>query len=203
MLVMAFLAFLTRFFQCFLELLDFIGELRKVVVYRITFSSAFLNRTEIGFLLSVLFKPTTITSVVCGIRAPMLLAQVAVHLKVDFLGNPGHRIGTRALLPFLALVGRLLGRFQLALLAGEDAFDCFQRSQKQAHVHRHHALVVHVILILPLKRAHMQYISPYLGFHEWNVLGLGAGIGVGAVVEAWHLGDVGVELLYKSTGCTN
>ncbi len=66
---------------------------------------------EIGFLLSILFKPTTITSVVRGMHASMLLAQIAVLLKADFLGNPGRRIGTRALLPFLALVGRLLGRF--------------------------------------------------------------------------------------------
>jgi hypothetical protein len=33
---------------------------------------------------------------------------------------------------------------------------------------------------------------------EWDVLGLGSGIGVGAVVEAWHLGDVGIELLYTT-----
>jgi hypothetical protein len=39
-------------------------------------------------------------------------------------------------------------------------------------------------------------MSPQLSLHEWDVLELGAGIGVGAVVEAWHLGDVGVELLY-------
>jgi hypothetical protein len=32
--------------------------------------------------------------------------------------------------------------------------------------------------------------------HERNVLGLGAGICIGAVVEAQHLCDVGVELLY-------
>ena len=70
----------------------------------------------------------TITSVVHGIRAPMLLAQVAMLLEADFLGNPGHRIGTKAFLPFLALVGRLLRRFQFALLVGADAFDCFQQS---------------------------------------------------------------------------
>ncbi len=105
---MAFLTFLTRLLQRFLELLNFIGELRKVVVYGITFSSAFLSSTKIRFLLSVLFEPTTITCVVRGIHAPILLAQVAVLLKADFLGNPGHRIGTRVLLPFLALVGRLL-----------------------------------------------------------------------------------------------
>ncbi len=31
---------------------------------------------------------------------------------------------------------------------------------------------------------------------EWKVLKLGAGIGLWAVVEAGHLGDVGIELLY-------
>ncbi len=71
--------------------------------------SAFLGGAEIGFLLSVLLEPTTIISIVHGICTPMLLAQVAVLLKMDFLGNPGRRICTRAFLPFLALVGRLLG----------------------------------------------------------------------------------------------
>jgi hypothetical protein len=94
-------------------------------VYRITFLSIFLGGAEIRFLLSVLFEPMTITSVVCGIRTPMLLAQVAMLLKTDFLGNPGRRIGTMAFLPFLALVGGLLGRFQIAILVGADAFDCF------------------------------------------------------------------------------
>ncbi len=58
----------------------------------------------------------------------MLLAQVAVLLKMDFLRNPGSRIGARAFLPFLALVGRLLGRFWFILLVGADAFDCLQQS---------------------------------------------------------------------------
>jgi hypothetical protein len=56
----------------------------------------------------------------------MLLAQVAMLLKTDLLGNPGRRIGTRALLPFLTLFGRLLGRFRFALLVGADAFDPLQ-----------------------------------------------------------------------------
>ena len=90
----------------------------------------------------------------------MLLAQVAMLLKIDFLGNPGHRTGTRGFLPFLALVGRLIRRFQFALLVGADAFDCFQQSQKLAHVHWCHALLVHIVLVLPLKRAHTQHMSP-------------------------------------------
>ncbi len=67
---MVFITFLAGLLQCFLELLDFLGELHKVMVYGITFLSAFLSGAEIGFLLSVLLKPTTITSVVHGICAP-------------------------------------------------------------------------------------------------------------------------------------
>jgi hypothetical protein len=58
------------------------------MIYRITFLTAFLSGAEIGFLLSVLLKPTTIASVVCGICAPMLLAQVAMLLEANFLGPP-------------------------------------------------------------------------------------------------------------------
>ncbi len=108
-LVTAFLTFLTELLQCFLKLLNFLSELRKVVVYGITFLSAFLSCAEIGSLFSLLFKPTTITSAVRGICAPMLLAQVAMLLKADFLGSPDHGISTRVLLPFLALARRLLG----------------------------------------------------------------------------------------------
>ncbi len=54
-LVMEFLTFLTGLLQRLLKLLDFLGELHEVVVYGITFISAFLSGTEIRFLLSVLF----------------------------------------------------------------------------------------------------------------------------------------------------
>ncbi len=109
-LVTVLLPFLTGLLQGLLKLFNFLGQLQEVMAYGIIFLSAFLSGTEIGFLLSILFEPTTIMSVVHGIRAPMLLAQVAVLLKTDFLRNPGHRIGTRAFIPFLVFVGRLLGR---------------------------------------------------------------------------------------------
>ncbi len=125
---MALLPFLTGLLQRFLKLLDFLGQMRQVLVDEITFLSAFLSGAGIGCLLSILFKPMTITSVVHGICAPKLLAKVAMLLKTDYLGNPDHRIGTRVLLCFLVLLRRLRGRFQLALLVGADAFDCFQQS---------------------------------------------------------------------------
>ncbi len=156
---MMFLTFLTGLLQRFLKLLNFLGELLEVMVYRITFLTAFLRGVEIGFLLSVFLKPTTIASVVRGIRAPMLLAQVAMLLEANFLGHPDLSLGTRAFLPFLALVRRLLGRFRFSLLVGADAFDCFQQSEKRVHVHQRHALLVHVLLVLPLERAHTQHMS--------------------------------------------
>jgi hypothetical protein len=41
-LIMALTTFLTRFLQCFLELLNFFGELHEMVVYGITFCPPFL-----------------------------------------------------------------------------------------------------------------------------------------------------------------
>ncbi len=116
--------FLTCFLQQFLELLDLLGQLHEVLVNGICFLSVFLGSTKIGLFLSVFLEPMTITSVVHGIHAPMLLAQVAMLLKVDFLGNPDCRLGTRMPLPFLALFGSLLGRFQFDLLLGADVHDC-------------------------------------------------------------------------------
>jgi hypothetical protein len=54
----------------------------------------------------------------------MLLAQVTMLLKANLLGHSDGSLGTRAFLPFLALVRRLLGRFRFALLVGADAFNC-------------------------------------------------------------------------------
>ena len=101
---MVFLTFLAGLLQRFLEILNFLGELCKVMVYGITFLTALLSGAEIGFLFSVFFKPMTLTCDVRGICAPTLLAQVAMLLKANFLGYPDRSLGTRAFLPFLALM---------------------------------------------------------------------------------------------------
>jgi hypothetical protein len=100
---MAFLTFLARLLQRFLKLLDFLGELRKVMVYGITFLTALSSGAEIRFLLPILLKPTTITSVVCGICAPMLLAQVACFSKQTFLGTLTIALVPGRFFPFLLL----------------------------------------------------------------------------------------------------
>jgi hypothetical protein len=166
------------------------------MIYRITFLTALLSGAEISLLLSVFLKPMTLTCVVRGIHAPMLLAQVAMLLKANLLRHTDCSLGTRTFLPFLAPLRRLLGRFQFALLVGIDAFNCLKRNEKQVHVHWRHTFLVEIVLVVLLDRAHTQHMSPQLSFCEWDVFGLGAGIRIGAVVEARHLGDVGIELLY-------
>ncbi len=157
---MAFLTFLAGLLQRFLGFLDFLSELRKVLIYGIVFLTAFLSGAEIGLLLSVFLIPMTLTCVVHGIRAPILLAQVAMLLKANFLLHTDCSLGTRVILPFLALERRLLRRFQFALLVGTYAFNRFKRNEKRAHVHWHHTFLVEVVPVLPLDRAHTQHMSP-------------------------------------------
>ncbi len=81
---------------------------------------------------------------------------------------------------------------------GTYALDNFQQSEKRAHVQRRHAFFIEVILVLSREWTHTQYMSPELSLRERNILGLGAGIGLWALVEVGHLRDVGIELLYST-----
>jgi hypothetical protein len=71
---MALLIFLAQLLQCPAKLLDLLAQLHEVLINKSCFLTAFLSGTEIGFLLYIFLKPTTITSVVRGICAPMPLA---------------------------------------------------------------------------------------------------------------------------------
>jgi hypothetical protein len=84
----------------------------------------------------------------------MLLAQVLILLKANLLWHTDCSLGTRAFLPFLALVRRLLGRFQFALLVGTEAFNRLQRNEKRMHIHRRHTVLVQIVLVFPLDRGH-------------------------------------------------
>jgi hypothetical protein len=54
-----------------------------------------------------------------------------------------------------------------------------------------------IVLILPLDWAHLEHVTPQFSLRKQNVLGLvGTGVGTWGVVEAWHLHDVGIELIY-------
>jgi hypothetical protein len=84
---MALSRFLAQILQCLLKLIQFLAQLHKVLLYGIGFLIVFLSGVELEFLLSVFLIPTTIPGILHGVCTPMLFAQVAMLLKMDFLGN--------------------------------------------------------------------------------------------------------------------
>ncbi len=51
-------------------------------------------------------------------------------------------------------------------------------------------------MVLPLEWTHPENVTPQFSLGEWNVCWNHSGICTWAVVEAWHLSNVGIELLY-------
>ncbi len=103
----------------------------------IGFLSAFLGGAEIEFFRSVFLETTAIASIVHRVRAPMLLAQVAVFLDTSFLRDSGTVVSTRLLCTlFIAvrsfLVARSDGPFGSFLVT--YALDCLERQKEQLHV---------------------------------------------------------------------
>ncbi len=100
---------LIRLVSCFLIVLKpvhLLAQLCKRVLHGIRFLSAFLGGAEIGFFSLVLLVPTAMLVFVCGMHAPMLLAEVAMLLCACFLGNLARILGTRPLASFLAPCGK-------------------------------------------------------------------------------------------------
>jgi hypothetical protein len=113
------------------------------------------------------------TSIVCRVRAPMLLAKVAVFLGTSFPRDSG-TFSTRPLRTFFIAVRRflvarsdgLVGSFLTTLLAVRSflvaksvgliryflttcALGCLERQKVQTHVHRSPIFLMKVGLILP------------------------------------------------------
>jgi hypothetical protein len=113
------------FLDHLLELVHFLALLCKRLLCGIGFLSAFLSGAEFGFFRSIFLEHTAITSIVRCVRAPMLLAKVAVFLGTSFLWDSGVMVSTRLLSTLLFtvrsfLVARSVGFFGsfLALYVG-------------------------------------------------------------------------------------
>jgi hypothetical protein len=72
----------------------------------------------------------------------------------------------------------------------------FQRSEKQTHIHRTHAFLKEVVLVLPLVRTHPENVTCQISLSERNIHWCHTIIVAQAVVPAGQLRNVGVELLY-------
>ena len=91
------------FLDHLLELVHFLALLCKRLLCGIGFLFAFLSGAKIGFFHSVFLKPMTITSIVHRVRAPMLLAKVAVFLGTSFPRDSGTLPVPGRYVPFLSL----------------------------------------------------------------------------------------------------
>ena len=78
-------------------------DMREGLLYGIGFLSAFLSGAEIGFFRSVFLETTAMASIVRRVRAPMLLAKVAVFLGMSFLRDSGTLPVPGRYVPFLSL----------------------------------------------------------------------------------------------------
>jgi hypothetical protein len=89
----------------------------------------------------------------------MILAQVAIFLGSSYLGNPARRIGIRSLVASLALVRSFLFGLCIGSFLGTYVLNSLERQEKRIHVHRSHAFLVKVELILPCVWAHPNSVT--------------------------------------------
>jgi hypothetical protein len=121
-------------------------------------------------------------------------------LKLDFLGNPDRRTGTGTLLPFLTLVGRLV---RFSLLSGLP-FSWVQMRSIASNKIRSKRMsfgVMPSLFILYWSCHGSGHIcstrAPSSASMNRTFLGLVLAFACG-VVEARHLSNVGIELLYST-----
>ncbi len=168
-----------------LKLFQLVAHLWKRVLCGIGFLSAFLSGTEIGFFQSAFYILTAIFHVVHNICAPMLLAEVAMLLKANFLWDSGRRLSTRPLGSFLALVGSFLVGWWIGLFLCTYALYSLERHEKQTHVHGSHTFLVKVEMVVPRKWAHPKNVTCQISLSEWYFHRNCTGLGTGAVDTAW------------------
>ncbi len=134
---MTFLWFSNLFLDCFLKLIQFLAQLHKRVLCRIWFLSTIPGGAEIGLFHSILLIFTTIFCVMrimCIMHIPMFLAEVPMLLSAKFLWDSGHRLSTRLLVSFLALVGSFLVGLGIGLFLCTYTLNSLEWHKKQTDV---------------------------------------------------------------------
>ncbi len=140
----AFLGLEAQFLKSLLEPVKFLDQLGKRLFSRIEFLSAFLSGMETDLLQIVFLILSTLLCVVRSMHTPMLLAEITMLLKADFLGDSGHRPSTRSLAFCHALAGNFLVGLCVGFFLHKYTLYCLKRCKKQTYVHRGHAFLVEV-----------------------------------------------------------
>jgi hypothetical protein len=109
-----------------------------------------------GFFRSVFLETMAIASIVRFVRAPMLLAQVAMFLRRYLFWDSG-TVSTRLLRTLLLAVRRFLVSRGVGLFGSFSstyALDSLKRQNEQTHVHGSTTFLVKIVLILPRVGTH-------------------------------------------------
>jgi hypothetical protein len=135
--------------------------MRERLLRGIGFLSAFLSGAEIGFFRSVFLKTTAIASIVHPVRAPMLLAQVAMFLGTYLFRDSG-TFSTRLLRTLLLAVRKFLVARRVGLFGSflaTYALDSLERLKERTHIHGSTTFLVKVVLILPRIVTHSENVT--------------------------------------------
>ncbi len=149
------------FLENLLKLVQFLAQLRKRLLCGIGSLTAFLGGAEIGFFRSVFLKTTTIVSIVGRVRAPMLLAQVAMLLGTYLFGD-SETLSTRSLRTLLLAVRRFLIARRVGLVGSflpTYTLDSLEGLKERTHVGRRTTFLVKVVLILPRVGTHSENVT--------------------------------------------
>jgi hypothetical protein len=131
-----FLGLGAQFLDCILKLVQFLAQLGERLLSGIGFLCAFLGSVEIGLLRSIFLIHATFLCVVRSMCAPMLFVEVAMLLKVDFLGDSGHRSSTRSLVSCLALDGSFLVGMCVGLFLCTYMLYCLKKCENQKEANK-------------------------------------------------------------------
>jgi hypothetical protein len=186
------------FLEHLLELVHFLAQLCEGLLRGIGFLSAFLGGAEIGFFCSVFLKTTATASIVHHVRAPMLLAQVAMFLGTYLFWDSG-TFSIRLLRTLLLAVQRFLVARRVGLLGSFPAtyaLDSLKRLMEQMHIHGSTTFLVKVVLVLPRVGTHSENVTRQISLGEGQVHRNRVGLHAWAIVPAEQLQDVGIELFH-------
>ncbi len=148
---------------CFLKhlfkLIQFLAQLRKRLLRGIGVFSTFLGSAVI--FRSVILKTTAIVSIVCPVRTPMLLAQVAMFLSMYLFWDSG-TLSTRSLRTLLLTVQRFLVARRVGLVGSflpSYALDSLERLKERTNINVSNTFLMKVVLILPRVGTHSDNVT--------------------------------------------
>jgi hypothetical protein len=167
-----------------LQLVQFLAQLGKRLLCWIGLFTCLVGGMEIGFHCPVFLILAAIFDSVHTMHALIFLAQLARLLKIDFLGNLLRGSITGPLGSRLILMRSFLTGWRMGLLVGTYVLNSLKRSLKRTHVHGSHALFLQVVLVLPLVRTHLEYVTHQISLREWYICRHHAGDVAWAVVPA-------------------